>query len=765
MTSHRGESRREFLQRSAGAAALLAGVDVPTLVAALPSDTPGPTTPQQAQPWYRRTLRWGQTNIRESDVQQYDVAWWRQYWKRTQTQGVIINAGGIVAYYPSKFPLHRRAEGLGDRDLFGELTRAAHDDGLVVLARMDSNRAHEDFHRAHPDWFAVDAEGRPYRNTDLYVACVNSPYYDEYIPSVLREIVERSRPEGFTDNNWAGLSRDNICHCANCARKFREKTAKTLPRVKNWDDPVYRQWIDWNYARRLEIWDLFNRTTREAGGPTCLWLGMNSGSVSSEANTFRDLKAICERSEIVMLDHQFRGNSSGFQSNGDAGKLVHGLLGWDKVVPESMAMYQAGATMFRLASKPAPEARLWMLDGFAGGIQPWWHHVGAYHEDRRMFETAEPVMRWHAEHQQFLINRRPVASVGVVWSQRNTDFYGRDTAEDTVELPRRGWMNALVRARVPYVLVNADHIARDASQLSVLVLPDLGAMTETQLGAVRRFVQNGGHLVATGDTSRYTEWGDPRSDFALADIFGTHVINGAEPKRRSSPQTQHTYLRLVPELRARVDGPRRNDEPMSDERHPIFTGFEKTDIIPYGGVVEGFITETSTRLQATFVPAFPTFPPEAAYMREPRTTLQGLILNEFLQSRVAFLPADLDRRYARDNLPDHGTLLSNLVRWAAGDSIPLYVEGPGFIDCHLYRQDSRLVLHLVNLTNAGTWRAPVDELISVGPLTVTVRPPAGKAVPSVRLLVAKKVVKGSLKQGWLKFEIPKVLDHEVVVIT
>jgi hypothetical protein len=36
-----------------------------------------------------------------------------------------------------------------------------------------------------------------------------------------------------------------------------------------------------------------------------------------------------------------------------------------------MAMYQAGRPTFRLASKPAAEARLWMLDGIAGGLQPW----------------------------------------------------------------------------------------------------------------------------------------------------------------------------------------------------------------------------------------------------------------------------------------------------------------------------------------------------------------------------------------------------------
>src|SRR4051794_20080232 len=101
-------------------------------------------------PWYRRTLRWGQTNITEKDPDRYDIPWWRAYWKRTAVQGVIINAGGIVAYYPSKLPLQYRSAYLRDRDLYGELAKAAHDDGLAVLARMDSNRATEEFYRAHP---------------------------------------------------------------------------------------------------------------------------------------------------------------------------------------------------------------------------------------------------------------------------------------------------------------------------------------------------------------------------------------------------------------------------------------------------------------------------------------------------------------------------------------------------------------------------------------------------------------------------------------
>lgn len=726
-----------------------------------------------SRPWYRRCYRWGQTNLTERDPVRYDGEWWRQQWRRTRIQGVVVNAGGIVAYYPSAYPLHHRAHYLGDRDLYGEIVAAAREEELTVLARMDSNRADERFYIEHPDWFTVDAHGKPYRSGDLYIACINSPYYDTYLPGILREIIERSRPEGITDNSWSGLERRHICYCGHCARSFRVATDHALPRAHDWDDPIYRQWIAWSYACRIAVWELNNRATKDAGGPDCLWIGMNSGDLIAQSMRFRDYKAICERTEIIMLDSQWRQGARGFQSNGEMGKLVHGLLGWEKLIPESMAMYAAGQPSFRVASKPGPEARMWAVEGFAGTIQPWWHHIGAYHEDRRQYRTAEPLFRWHEAHEHYLVDRRPVASVGLIWTQENYDFYGRDDAEARVALPQRGFAQALIRARIPYLPVHADHIERDAAEhgLAALILPNLGAMSDAQCANVRRFVENGGSLIATGETSRYDAWGDVRADFALADLFGVHAtgthhgsLGAADPSWDT--WAGHTYLRLTPALLAGVDGPQVGTEPpIVAERHPVLRGFEETDILPFGGRLEVVRLVETAEVPATFIPPFPIYPPETSWMRAPQSALPALVLNRPTdRSRVAYLPTDIDRCFGRDNQPDHGDLLANLARWAIGEALPLRVEGPGLIDCHLYHQPGRLVLHLVNLTSAGTWRAPVDELIAVGPLAVHVHIPADIAGQSVRLLVADETVAAQVADGWAHFTVTAVRDHEVAVI-
>jgi hypothetical protein len=329
--------------------------------------------------------------------------------------------------------------------------------------------------------------------------------------------------------------------------------------------------------------------------------------------------------------------------------------------------------------------------------------------------------------------------------------------------------NVLLRARIPYLPIHADDIERDSPKLSVLVLPNLGLMKESQCKAVRRFVERGGNLIATGQTSLYGPSGEPRTDFALADLFGAHVMPGRGTSVQSdlklAGETLHTYLRLAPELAARVDGPTTGKKPPpAGSRHPILKGFDETDILPFGGSLRSVRSEPGAEVLATFVPPFPIYPPESSWMRVPRTDIPALILPANKNSRIAYLPADLDRRYARDNLPDHGDLLANLIRWAAGDMMPLAVHGRGLIDCHLYRQRKRMILHLVNLTNAGTWRAPVDELIPVGPLNIDVQVIEGLHLSKMKFLVSQRETSLVPKNDRATFQVESLADHEVVVL-
>src|SRR5262249_53217704 len=101
---------------------------------------------------------------------------------------------------------------------------------------------------------------------------------------------------------------------------------------------------------------------------------------------------------------------------------------------------------------------------------------------------------------------------------------------------------------------------------------------ELQVKTVRGFVERGGGLIATGQSSLFDERGEARADFGLGDLFGAHItgalLAASEGARhRLAADTTHSYLRLTPELRAGVDGPHVPGEPrVSGKRHPVLRG-------------------------------------------------------------------------------------------------------------------------------------------------------------------------------------------------
>jgi hypothetical protein len=73
--------------------------------------------------------------------------------------------------------------------------------------------------------------------------------------------------------------------------------------------------------------------------------------------------------------------------------------------------------------------------------------------------------------------------------------------------------------------------------------------------------------------------------------------------------------------------------------------------------------------------------------------------------------------------------------------------------------------NVVNLTNTGTWRAPIDELIPIGPLQVSLKLPQGIAGRGAKLLFSAASTPVTVSRGWAEFPVKSIVDHEVVVLS
>ena len=725
-------SRRSFLSASGVAGALIAVGESSPAYAEPPVADPG---------WVDRPMRWAQLTLVEDDPGRFDLPFWLDYFRRTHSDGACLSAGGCVAYYPTEVPLHHRSRFLGDRDPFGELVRGCRDLGMVVLARTDPHATYDDVRATRPDWIAVDATGKPRRHwasPEMWVTCALGPYNFEFMTAVHKEVMTRYKVDGIFINRWAG---SGMCYCEHCRTNFRAATGHELPRTDDPQDPARKAYIVWQQERLFELWRLWDAEVRKVAPDSRVIPNAGGG-----ANSSLDMKAIGELAPTLFADRQARSGLMPPWANGMAAKEYRAAMG-NKPVGGIFSMGVEEAYRWKDSVQSEAEIRIWFADGVANGLRPWFTKFAGVLRDRRWLHVVEDLYRWHHGAERYLRNEEPLARVGLVYSQQTAWFYGGPKAKERVEDHALGWYQALIEARIPFEMVHdrlldESHLAR----LKTLILPNIAALSDEQCRQIRAFVERGGGLVATFETSLCDEWGRRRTDFGLADLFGVSF------RRRADGPMRNAYLGL-------------EADPRTGRRHQLLAGLDDAARVIHGTLR----LDVTPRVEfvdrpLTLIPSYPDLPMEMVYPRVPKTDVAEAFPREVGRGRVAYFPWDIDRVFWETLGVDHGRLLGNAVRWATAEEPPVEVEGPGVLDVTAWRQSGSMAVHLVNLTNPMMMKGPFRELIPVGEQRVTIRLPEGVKARRVQLLVAGREVPVAQDGVRLSVTVPSVRDLEVVAI-
>jgi hypothetical protein len=731
-------TRRNFLKASAvaGAAMTLGKMAArPTLAAEIPEAAP------PSPSWTDKPMRWAQLTLVENDPGTFDPRFWLDYFRRTHSDAACLSAGGCVAYYPTEVPFHHRSAWLGGRDVFGELVDGCRKLGMVVIARTDPHATYDDVKAAHPDWIAVAADGQPRRHwasPEMWVTCGLGPYNFEFMTEVKREIMSRYRVDGIFINRWDGAG---MCYCEHCRANFKEATGLELPRAENPGDPARRAYVIWRQKRLFGLWRLWDGEVRKINADSCVIPNTGGGASSS-----LDMRRIGELAPTLMADRQSRRGLMPPWANGKNAKEYRAAMGAKPIV----GIFSVGPDevyRWKDAVQNPDETRLWVADGLANGMRPWFTKFGGTINDPRWLRPVEEIYAWCHGAERYLRNERPLARVAIVYSQQTAWFYSAERgAPAGVEDAALGWYQALIEARIPFEMVHdrlldAAHLAA----LKTLILPNIAALSETQCDQLRQFVARGGGIVATSETSLCDEWGAPRKDFGLAGLFG------ATWRGRTEGPMHNAYLRL---------------EHDSAPGHPLLRGLEDAPRIIHGVwrvVAAGNAPHPPPLL--TLIPPYPDLPMEKVYARQPRTNVPQVFLRDLPGAgRVVYFPWDIDRTYWDVLAVDHGRLLRNAAAWATNEDPPVTVSGPGLLDVTLWRQKDSLTVHLVNLTNPMMLKGPVRELLPVGEQRVRVHMPGGLKARGLRLLVAGKEPQFRQTGEWLDVTVPPFAAHEVVAV-
>jgi hypothetical protein len=698
-------------------------------------------TPPPEAGWYDRPMRWAQLAFVEDDPGQYDPAFWLDYFRRIDADAACLSAGGCVAFYPTKVPFHFRSRWLGNRDCFGDLVRGCRELGMNVIARTDPHAVHQDVYDAHPDWIAVDATGakrRHWSDRELWVTCALGPYNFEYMPLINDEIFNLYKVDGLFTNRWAG---SGMCYCEHCQKNFRDFCGLELPRTLDPQAAARKQYILWHQKRLFELWRLWDARIK-AINPNAAYLANAGGGALSDL----DMKTIGELAPTLFADRQARRGVMLPWANGKNGKEYRATLG-RKAIAGIFSVGLEEEYRWKDSVQSGPEIRMWVADGIAQGLRPWFVKFNAKPIDRRWLPVVEELYIWHHKNERYLRNEEPLAKVGMVYSQQTATFYGGQKARAKVEDPALGYYQSLVEARIPFEMVHDRLLdAAHVDAFRVLILPNIAALSTGQCRQLQEYVMRGGSIVATHETSLYDEWGVRRNDFGLASLFGVSFDGSVEGPMLNS------YLTL-------------ERDPVTRQFHPLLSGFEDaTRVINGVNRVRVRQTEAGVPAPLTVVPSYPDLPMEEVFPRPVKVKEPGVYIRQVGRGRVVYFPFDLDRTFWEILDVDHSKLLRNAVLWASGEPQPLTVKGPGLLDISLWRQKDSMTVHLVNLTNPMAMKGPVREIIPVSSQQLRIAIPGGKRVSAAHLLVAEREVPHRQQNSVVELEVPSVDLHEVVAL-
>jgi len=295
-----------------------------------------------------------------------------------------------------------------------------------------------------------------------------------------------------------------------------------------------------------------------------------------------------------------------------------------------------------------------------------------------------------------------------------------------------GLYEAIVRSQVPFDVV--DEIRLEAEDLSeqydLLLLPNCACLSPETCEYIRTFVQNGGHLIATFETSLYNAFGEKQSDFGLSDVFGVHFdghLLGPYPYDYVAPPQEHPLLQDL--TKRWFPAPGYGIQTLPSGGEPILLFCEK-------------LVSSYERL-----PVLSDHP--------------AAVLNRYGKGACLYLAGTFGETYGTYHFPEYKTLIRNALYTFGRPLIRLY-NAPDSVEVTVRRtREGDLVVHLVNFT--GTMTRPIEEIIPCRDLQVEV---LGISDPrDIYALNANIPVSWSrIREDAIQCTVPEVREYEALRI-
>lgn len=760
-------SRREFLASSATAVASQCGVRPFACAADDKPDIWGRTIlpqPHDKEPfreinvpaWVQETIGVGYTLSGMNFADR----------KAAVELGATISEVGFVdpfyPYYDSKL-LSRRSPHVPLERIEKDLAEYAKL-GVRVLGVYPPTLQGE-VYELHPDWRRVANHTDEIPQVDLKkyphggMLCLLGPYGDFFI-DVLAEIVTKF--PAVSAFSFDGLHHAGGCYCKHCRANYKTDTGQIIPK-RDMESEAFRKYQHWA-DRKLEdvIRRAQNRLKKINPDVALVTWTTNAGRFGH----FRDIP----RNMSARMNLLFDAPDQEFwmdETNRGA-----------SVVPAFGAAYVWAVTNHRVGfaepylmsrgnpygkdSFPAHEVERRVLLALTHGAGP----SIAYGQPEQLKPAVANAMREVKKRKPWLTHKKPEPWAAILVSDNTRVFYGRSPGhvEDRYLANVFGFFRAALEDHLLFTLVNDWNLVTDnLSIFKVLVLPNAASLDDRQAEAVRKFVDRGGGLVASLDTSLCDEFGTPRKQVALADLLGINHQGTATPPQPGEKIDENFARTLPPEYWAKRQGVwdfKRVGGTDSFLESQKLTELIGRSMVTFKGPVSRIITHPTSRVLAT-----------VRAKDDPKSEeLPAVVTHTYGAGRTVYFAAGLDAAYYLTSYPYQRLVLSQAIRWAAGSQLPVQVVAPMCVHAVTVRQSKageRLIVHLYNDVNTTTGHGhpaeevPLrEEVLPIHDIRVTFN---GYAITRVHLEPGGSALEMKKAENKTDVLVPKLEVHAMVV--
>jgi hypothetical protein len=446
--------------------------------------------------------------------------------------------------------------------------KLAHQSGIRVGGYIGSTMGYETFFTEEPaarDWVQVDESGRPIyysqEQTFRYAACRNNPGYKAFVERLLRLGVEDIGLDLIHFDQMQWWAEPLSCRCIFCKEQFLEflqaryrdpqraylrfgfvDLSHMAPppynvgagpiRFAELKNPLMQEWAMFraaSIARRYAEYDAFIRKLNPAvaleGNPN-INLALNQGFAIGT-----DCGQLLQHGDVVWSEEP---NHAAWTGDGRIVSKVRSFKA-ARIMGKSLFVY-TGSRYGRLTAASPPELRMAealayndVNLGMVGDLTP---------TGTELTPSAQRYIRFFHSHVKDLVDTSSHADVAVLRSFASVEFSPAQANVSTVLFEQ-----TLLQNKIPFDIIFSQHLDQ-LRRYKVLILANQDALSDEELSRIRAFVNDGGGLVATENSSLLNEWRLRRPRFGLAELFGIDAPS-ATPVQRPVGEGRVVYLPLI----------------------------------------------------------------------------------------------------------------------------------------------------------------------------------------------------------------------------